>query len=497
MGNKAQKENPQLKQNFNMSQLKHQTNRSVAWSSVETFANRGLQLLLSIIIARVVAPNEYGLIAMLSIFIALAQSIIDSGFGSALIQKQNRDSRDFSMVFFFNLAISLLIYALLYFGAPLIASFYHQAELVDITRIVGLSLIINAAGIIQRTMLTIDLNFKKIAIITIIAMIISGGVGITMAYSGYGVWALVGQTLSLSAVTTLLYWMSSKWIPRFEWNKSSFRSLFGFGSKILLSGILHTGYINLYNLVIGRVYNASALGFYNRSFTLSQVPTTTISGMLTKVLYPVLCSVQNDKETLEKSFGNYLRMACFIIFPLSLALAAIAEPLIELVLTAKWLESAPLLQLLCVAFMWYPISTINNNLQNACGRSDLFFKAEIIKKAVALAILFASLPFGLIWICFGQIIYNITDVTITIHYTKKVIDVSYIKQFNQLWRILLSACVMAALMHGSTLLIESTSLAVICASLLGVVVYLGMLKILKVRELNTFTKFFSSLRGKN
>ncbi len=477
-----------------MSQLKHQTNKGVAWSSVETLANRGLQLLLSIIIARVVAPAEYGLIAMLSIFIAIAQSLIDSGFGSALIQKQHRDKRDFSMVFFFNLAISVVIYGLLYFGAPLIADFYHQTELVSITRVVGLSLIINAAGIIQRTMLTIELNFKKIAIITIIAMLISGAVGITMAYSDYGVWALVGQTLSLSVVTSLLYWVSSKWHPRFEWNAGSFRSLFGFGSKILFSGVLHTAYINLYNLVIGRVYNASALGFYNRSFTLSQVPTSTISGMLTKVLYPILCKLQDDKDTLERSFGNYLRMACYIIFPLSLALGAIAYPLIELILTAKWMEAAPLLQLLCVAFMWYPISTINNNLQNACGRSDLFFKAEVIKKILALGILFASLPFGLIWICVGQILYNLVDVIITIHFTKKVIPVGYIEQFSQLWRILLSGCVMAGVMYGATLAIDSNSLAVVCASASGAISYIGMSKLLKVKELNTVMEFFKTLR---
>lgn len=412
------------------------TTNGVIWSAIERFSVQGVSFLLSIVIARLVTPGEYGLIAMLTIFMAIAQTFIDSGFGNALVQKKNRDNVDYSTVFYFNIAVSILLYLILYACSPLIAKFYNQPQLTEITRWVGLNLILMSLSLVQRTRLSIDLNFKLQAEVSLAAVILSGIIGILLAYHGYGVWALVAQSLSNNLLSTIFLWMAAKWHPMLAFSIESFKRLFSFGSKLLASGLLHTIYLNLYSLVIGKFYNAADVGYYNRAYTISQYPSTNIVMVITRAIYPIQCAQQDDDKWLEETFIKYLRMSCFIIFPLMALLAVIAKPLVLIVLTEKWLPAADLISILAIAYMWFPVMSINNQMLNVKGRSDLFFKAEIIKKIVAVAILCTTLPLGIVWLCWGVLIYNLFDMALIIYYTKKVLYTTYLQQFQAILPIL-------------------------------------------------------------
>ncbi|MEG2318320.1 MAG: lipopolysaccharide biosynthesis protein [Rikenellaceae bacterium] len=284
--------------------LKQQATSSVLWSAIERFSVQGAQYIISIIIARLLIPSDYGLIAMLSIFIAISQTFIDGGFANALIQKKERTEVDYSTVFYFNIAIAVVLYIILYLSSPYIAAFYNEQKLDLITKIVGVTLIINSFGIVQQTKLTIALDFKRQAIASLIAVIISGAVGIFMAYEGYGVWALVWHTLLNNLLRVILMWFFAHWHPILSFSINSFKEMFSFGSKILLSSLLHTIYTNLYTLVIGKKFAASELGFYNRASTLAQFPSTNFTNVIAKAVYPIQCRMQDDATELNRLFIN-------------------------------------------------------------------------------------------------------------------------------------------------------------------------------------------------
>lgn len=456
--------------------------KGVLWSAIERFSVQGIQFILSIIIARLVMPSEYGLIAMLTIFLAIAQCFIDSGFGNALIQKQNRTETDYSTVFYFNIVVALVFYFILYISAPYIALFYKEPQLNAITKWVGLNIVLISFSIVQRAKLTINLDFKTQAQASLSAVIISGAIAIYLAYHNYGVWALVVQSLLNNFLNTFILALRTKWIPKLVFSKESFKGLFSFGSKLMLSGLLHTIYLNLYSLVIGRFYSSSNVGFYNRSYTIAQYPSSNIVSVISRAIYPIQCSEQNNTEKLSNSFHKYLRMECYIIFPLMIGLAALSKPLIHILLTEKWLPAAPLLAILSIAYMWYPVMVLNNQILNVKGRSDYFLQAEIIKKIIAFAILFITLPFGMKILCLGIILYNIMDMAIIIFYAKKVIKTSYFKQIKELIPILILSVTMGIIVYFITLLFNNNFPALILGFLIGAIYYLIISKIFKFQE---------------
>lgn len=413
----------------------------ILWSSIERFSVQGIQFILSLVIARFVDPKDFGLIAMLTIFLALGQVFTDSGFGNALIQKKNRTEIDYSTVFYFNFIISVIVYVILFFSAPLIADFYNQPDLILVTKYIGLTLILSNLCLIQRIRLRIELNFKKIAYISLLAVIVSGFVGIYMAFNNKGVWALVGQTLTFNGLLVILFWSFSHWYPKLIFSWSSFRELFSFGSKLLVSGLLHSIYINLYSLVIGRWYNAKDVGYYNRSYSIAQYIPINLVHIVTNVFYPVQCEHQNDEKWLINSFPRYLSFTAYLVFPIMILLAVSAKPLVIIVLSEKWIPSSLLITILSLGYMWMAMGALNNYLINACGRSDLYLKAEIIKKIVAIVILIITLPFGLEVLCYGILLYNIIDVLIIIYFTKRILPLGYIVQFKSIFpEFLLSGC---------------------------------------------------------
>ena len=452
--------------------IKKQVSRSVFWSAIERFSVQVSSFILGIIIARLLCPDDYALIAMLNIFMALAQSFIDSGFANALIQKKDRSNLDYSTVFYFNIIISVILYILLYNSAPFIAKFYNQSELIQITRIVGISLIINSFGIVQQAKLTVELDFKRQAKGSLVAVLISGIIGIIMAMKGFGVWALVVQTLMNNLIKVILYWVYAKWKPLFAFSYNSFKELFSFGSKLLLSGLMHTVYVNLYTLIIGKRFLPADLGFYNRAFSLAQFPSNNITNILIRAIYPIQCNIQDQHQLLKDSFVKYLRLSCLIVFPLMLTLCALAEPLVLLILKDKWAGVIPLLRILCISFMWDPVMRINNSILQVKKRSDYTLYAEILKKISAFVILFATLGFGVEIMCYGLIIYSLIDIIIIIAFSKKVIGLGLFDQIQIISPILFISLFSSIVMYLTTLLFVNSFIQIIVALITGFIILL-------------------------
>lgn len=474
--------------------IKQQASKSVFWSAVERLSSQGIQFVLSLIIARILLPSDYGLIAMLGIFIAISQIFIDSGFANALIQKKNRTETDYATVFYFNIALSVIVYLILYFTAPFIAAFYEQPRLIDITRVVGLVLIINSFGIVQQARLTVDLDFKRQAQATLVAVTISGLLGIGMAYAGYGVWVLVVQNLVNNLIRVVLLNIYSRWRPRDRFSVESFRTLFGFGSKLLLSSLLHTIYTNLYTLIIGKKFSSSELGFFNRAYTLAQFPSTNFTNIIVRAIYPIQTRMQDDEKQLYDMFLKYLRMACFLIFPVMIAFAVMAEPLVKLILTDKWLPAVPLIQILCIAFMWDPVMKINHNMLNVKGRSDYFLYAEIFKKIAAFAILFASIPFGVKVMCMGLILYSFVDIAIISFYVHRLTRITLFTQVRVLFPVVLLTFSMGAVMYLFIVMFSNPWLQLITASLTGILYYLGCAYLFKFQEIKTLISLAKNIK---
>lgn len=404
-----------------MSNLKSQTIKGVFWSFIEKFGSQLILLISQIVLARLLEPKDFGLLGMLAIFIAVSQAFIDSGFDNALIQKKEVNQTDYSTVFYFNITIGIVLYLILFFAAPLIADFFHQPLLVDLTRVVCIVLAVNSFGLIQFVKFKIEMNFKAIAQVVVIANLLSAFVGIAMALMGFGVWALAGQIIGIYFFRTVLFWIKSSWRPSFIFSFQSFKQLFSFGSKLLLSGIINQVFQNIYLMVIGRIFSASLLGFYTQAKKLQEVPVTTLAQVVGNVTFPAFSKIQDDNVKLREGFRKLIKLMVFINFPLMLGLAVVAEPLLVLILGEKWLPSVPYFQLLCIAGMIYTLHASNLNILKVKGRSDLFLYLEIIKKTIVVIAIFIGLNWGIIGLIVGQICTSFISFFINAFYTGKLI----------------------------------------------------------------------------
>lgn len=464
--------------------LKHKTVIGTIWSSVERFSIQGIQFVVMIIMARLLTPQDYGLVGMIAIFIAISQSLIDSGFSQALIRKQDRNEIDNSTVFYFNIIVGLLLYIILFFCSPLIADFYNEPELTPITRCIGLGLIFNSLGVVQRAIYTTGLNFKTQAKASLIGAIVSGIIGIVMAYTGFGVWAIVAQQIANTALVVIFLWIYSKWHPIIAFSKKSFHELFGFGSKLMISGLIDTLYRNIYLIVIGKLFKASDLGYYTRAHQFSDFASSNFTGIFQRVSYPVLCTIQNDDERLSDIYRRLLRTSTFIIFPLMTGMSVLAYPLILTFLTDKWAFSALLLQIICLGMMWYPVHAINLNLLQVKGKSDMFLRLEIIKKIVGVATLCITLPLGLIAMCWGTVINSLISLVINTYYTGKLINLGFIAQMKDLLPVLILSLVAGIVVYISISFLPLPSwLQLVCGVIEGSLIYIGVAKLLRFPEL--------------
>ena len=466
-----------------MSSLRDKTIKGVIWSAVERFASQGVEFVFGILIARLLLPEDYGVIAMLNIFLAISRTFIDSGFETALIRKADRTETDFSTVFYFNIVVSVICYLILWIASPFIAGFYDTPLLESVTKVVALNLIFNALAGIQSAKLSIEIDFKSRANVSLIHACISGAVGLWMAFKGYGVWALVAQSLSAAAVRTITLWVIVRWKPRFEFSKRSFKELFSFGSKLLAAGLLNTIYNNIYSIVIGKFYSPSSLGVYSKANTLSQFPSSNVTGVFQSVLFPVLSSIQDDEQRMLDVYKRFLRMSSFVIFPLMIGLAAVADPLIRILLTDKWEDSIYLLQILCFATIWAPVIAVNTNVLKVMGRSDYFLKVEVIKKIIGVVILCVTIPMGLVPMCYGTVVATMLSVYCDTYYTKKLIGYGLLSQLKDLFPLLLHSLVMGAIVFFVESCFSSEMLKLLFGVLTGIIYYVLGAIMMRFREL--------------
>lgn len=464
--------------------LKDKTFKGIVWSSVDRFATQGITFIFNILIARILLPSDYGVVAMLAIFLAISQTFIDSGFGTALIRKPDRTETDFCTVFYFNIAVSLILYLILWVAAPYIALFYDIPLLESVTRVVSLKLVFSSLSGVHNAKLSIDINFKARAKISIAVTLLTGAIGLWMAYRGYGVWALVMQSVISSLLSSILLWVYVRWMPAMTFSWKSFREMFSFGSKLLASGLLDTIYNNVYTLVIGKFFSATSLGVYSKADAFAQFPSSNITGVLQGVAFPVLSSIQNEDERFANAYKQFLRLSAFVVFPLMIGLAAVADPFIRLVLTDKWAGSIYLLQIICFALMWYPIHAINLNLLQVKGRSDFFLKLEIIKKIQGVIILCVTIPLGLVAMCYGRIVASLLSLVYNTFYTRKLIDYGFGKQMKDLLHILLHSLVMGAIAWGVVQLLHPLWLKLVAGVLAGAAYYIMGAYLMKFEELD-------------
>lgn len=456
--------------------IKEQTISSAKWNGIERITVYGIQFLLTLVLARLLMPTDYGIIGMLAIFIEISQTFIDSGFQAALVRKTDVDDKDFSTAFYFNVFVAVLIYAILFCTAPIIADFFNQPILCSVLRIYSVSLFVNSFMVVQVSMLQIRLDFKSLAKRNISATIISGVIGIILAYLGFGVWALVWQNIAASLINLIFICYVCRWIPRSPFSKQSFKYLWFFGSRMLGAGLLNTVYKNLTTLAIGKFYSADDLGYYSRGSHFAHAPTHTVNGVLNTITYPILAKIQDDESRLMGVYRKYIRMSSLVIFIMCGILAALGKPIVLLFLTEKWSSAIIFLQLFALGSMFDHMNTINLNLLKVKGRSDLFFRLEVVKKTIALIILAISVPLGVLIICISKLINNQIAIVINTYYTGKLFHLGYLQQMKDISPFL-GRCIVACLpAYAITFLELPHIVTIIVGGTISLVLYWLMLR---------------------
>lgn len=475
--------------------MKRNVIASLVWKLLERVGTQGIQFIVQIFLARLLLPEEYGIIAMVTVFITLANVFVESGFNTALIQKKDADEIDFSSVFYLSLVVASGLYIIIYFLSPTIAIFYDQPLLTSVLRVLSLTLFIGVFNSIQNAYISRHMMFKKLFASSSIAMIISGMVGIGFAYLGFGVWALVAQQLTNQLVILFVLWFSVKWRPRLIFSFTRIRSLFSYGSKLLLSSLIDTLYNNLRTLFIGRMYTASTLGFYNRGQQFPQMIVSSINGSIQSVMLPALSAYQDDKAKVKNMMRRAIVTSSYLIFPMMVGMAAVAEPLIEVLLTAKWLEAAPFLRILCFSYALWPIHTANLQAINALGRSDIFLKLEVVKKIVGLIILAISLPFGVYAIAVGQVVSGVISTFINAYPNRQLLNYSYIEQWQDILPSLLISLTMGGIVNLFNFLNMTAWKILLIQIIVGLLIYVGLSIIFKLESFQYLLAMIKQLKA--
>lgn len=404
--------------------LRDKTVSGVGWSAADAFLGQGVTFLVGIILARILSPAEYGLIGIVTIFTTILTGIVDSGFSNALIRKQSVSKDDYNTMFITNMVFSVLLFVFLFFCAPLIAKFFARQELISLVRVMGLILIIQALSLVQNTILTKRIDFRTKTKASVISAIISGGIGIGMAHTGFGVWALVGQMLSKQLIYTICLWIFNRWWPSFSFNLESFRYMWGFGWKLMLSGLLNNIWNQLYQVVVGKCYSPSTLGQYSRSKEYASIFSSNLTTIVQRVSYPVLSEVQDDKERMLLAYRRVIKTTMFVTAVLMFSLGAISEPLIYCMIGPQWHIAATFLPLICISMSLYPLHAINLNMLQVQNRTDIFLYLEIIKKVIAVGPICLGIFVDIYWMLVGTIVTGIIAFFLNSYYTGKKLGYS-------------------------------------------------------------------------
>ena len=427
--------------------LKQKTITGLFWTFGEQFASKGIGFIVSIILARILLPEEFGLIAMIMVFIGIGHSMVDSGMTSSLIRTINPNQRDYSTVFFINVIVSFLVYGIIYLTAPAIAAFYEQPILVDLVRVYALIIVIQSFVTVQITRMTKEMNFRIQVIILIPSIIVGGIVGIVLALKGWGVWSLVYMALVRTLISTIQYWFYTGWRPDWVIDRERLWEHFNFGYKLTLSGFIHIIYTNAYNIVIGKFFSVAEVGFYTKAEGLQKFPVQSVSAALNKVTYPMFSEIQNDNIKLKMVYQKVMQQVMFWITPMLTFAFVAAEPLFRFVLTEKWLPAVPYFQIICIVGLLYPIQSYNLNVLKVKGRSDLFLKLAIIKRSITTIGIILAIPYGIFALLYFQVLNSFISYFINSYYTGIFIDYPTLNQLKDILPIILIGVGCGALVH--------------------------------------------------
>ena len=443
-----------------------------SWNFLENIATQGIQFIVGIVMARLLTPDDYGLIGILMVFISISTVIMDAGFIKAVMQKTDRTDDDFCTAFFFNMGAGLLLFLLLCLCSPLIAQFYEKPILSALTKVVALQLVINSILLVQRAKFTIALDFRTQAIIALTAALIQGAVGITMAYSGCGVWSIAWSGVAGATANCLLYWVLGKWRPKLRFSHASFKEMFSYGSKLLVSQLLDVTWKNIYPLIIGKRFPAAELGFYSRANHYVKLPSTTFSGVIERVTFPMLVEVKQDDATLHRQFSMLFKLSAYIFFPLMAGFAILARPLIIEMLTEKWEPCIIYLQILCMGLILYPIHALNMNLLQVKGRSDLFLRLEIIKNVIGVILLLATMNVSVMAMAYSMLVNSVASQIVNSWPNRKLLDYRYSEQIGDILPNILLAAAMGLAVYPIASLPVPTILVLVIQFFLGASIYI-------------------------
>lgn len=455
---------------------------AMAWSGIQRILLQVVQFILGIILARILSPKEYGTMAILMVFMILAQVFIDSGLTKALIQKVDRTEEDKATMFFFNVGVGVVCYLLIWFLAPLFAEFYGIQDLNLLLKVIAITLIINALFTVPNTLLTINLDYKSIAKVNLLSVIISGIIAIILAQKGFGVWSLVYQSIIRSSLSCIFYWLKVKWIPNLVFSKNSFKELFSFGSKLLVSSLLAKMFSNLNTLLIGKYISAKELGYYSRGTQFSDVLYNIFSPAINDVLLPGLAPIQKETTTLVNYSRTIIKTTTLLTLPVFLTLSILSKPLVLVLLTEKWESAIPIMQIFCIARLITVIGGININLLYIIGRTDLVLNQQYLCIAIRVILVLLSLPYGILYVALAELISSTIHFFINAYFPGKLLGYGGIQQLKDNFKIFLAGLVMVIPLFASFFVFENQIFQILVSTIIAMLVYLGMINVLKINE---------------
>lgn len=446
---------------------------NLIWRFAERCGAQSVAFIVSVVLARILEPNAYGTIALITVFTTILQVFVDSGLGNALIQKKDADDLDFSTVFFTNITICTILYITICLFAPLISNFYRQPELTPYIRVLGLTILISGVKNVQQAYVSRHLLFKKFFFSTLGGTVIAGIVGVIMAYTGCGVWALVAQQVINLSIDTTILWITVKWRPQKNFSFARLKGLFSYGWKLLVSSLLDTFYNDLRQLIIGKLYSSSALAYYNQGEKFPKLIVSNINSSIDSVLLPTLASEQDNRDRVQNMMRRSIKTSVYIMAPMMVGLVFVAEPLISLILTEKWLPSVPFLRIFCITYMFWPIHTANLNAIKAMGRSDLFLKLEIVKKIIGLSLLLGTMWFGVMAMAYSLLVGSVTGQIINSWPNRKLLNYSYLDQLKDIFPAILLAIGMGVCIYFIGFIPLPAVIILVVQVLLGMFIYIG------------------------
>lgn len=462
--------------------LKNKTIKGVGWSAADAFLGQGVTFIVGLVLARLLSPDEYGLIGICLIFTTVLNGIVDSGFSNALIRKKDVTDEDYNTMFITNMAISIVLYVLLFISAPFVSDFFHREELIALVRATGLVLFFNALSITQVTILTKNIDFKTKTKASLVSAIISGIIGVVMAFWGYGVWALVAQQLSKQLFYTICLWFLNKWCPKFSFYKDSFKYMWGFGWKLLASGILNNLWNQLYQVVIGKCYTSATLGHYTRANEYASIFSSNLTSIVQRVSFPALAEIQDDKERMVQGYRKVIKITMFVTAVCMISLGAVSEPMIYTLIGIKWHEAATYLPLICITMSLYPLHAINLNILQILGRSDIFLYLEILKKVVGLLPIVIGIFCGIYCMLLASIFTGIVSLYLNTWYTGKTLNYTFVNQLRDIAPSYITAIIIALAVYFLKFLVLPCYVILVLQIIVGIIVGLSISELLKFEE---------------